>query len=120
MSKSILVIDDSVTMRSLIRRALQGAGFDVVEACDGIQGAEMLGRDDVSVAICDVNMPRMNGVEMLESLQPDGLNVPVLMLTTERRPDLMKRARDAGAKGWVIKPFDADQLIAAVRKLAEN
>jgi two-component system, chemotaxis family, chemotaxis protein CheY len=117
MSK-ILVIDDSPTVRQQVGLALTQAGYEVLEAVDGI---DAISKIDPSIAmlICDVNMPRMNGLEMLEKLRTDPRwsALPVVMLTTEGQPGLIERAKKAGAKGWIIKPFKADLLIAAVKRL---
>ena len=118
--KKILVIDDSATVRQQVSAALFGGGFTVVEATDGADGLVQLERNaDVAMVLCDVNMPRMNGIEMLETLQSrrGNLGVPILMLTTEAAPALVDRAKKAGAKGWIVKPFKAELLLGAVRKL---
>lgn len=116
--KKILVIDDSPTVRQQVGLALSQAGFQVLEAVDGM---DAIGKVDASVAmlICDVNMPRMNGLEMLEKLRADARwkTLPVVMLTTEGQPALIERAKKAGAKGWIIKPFKAELLVAAVQRL---
>jgi two-component system chemotaxis response regulator CheY len=116
--KKILVIDDSPTVRQQVGLALSQAGFQVVEAVDGV---DAIAKVDASVAmlICDVNMPRMNGLEMLEKLRTDARwkTLPVVMLTTEGQPGLIERAKKAGAKGWIIKPFKAELLVAAVQRL---
>jgi two-component system chemotaxis response regulator CheY len=116
--KKILVIDDSPTVRQQVGLALTQAGFQVIEAVDGVDG---IAKVDASVAmlICDVNMPRMNGLEMLEKLRTDARwkALPVVMLTTEGQPGLIDRAKKAGAKGWIIKPFKAELLVAAVQRL---
>ena len=94
--------------------------FQTLEACDGQQGAELLeSRDDIVLAICDINMPNMTGVEMLERVQGRLANpgVQILMLTTEGQPAMIKQARTLGAKGWIVKPFNPQQLLAAARKL---
>lgn len=118
MPKKIIVIDDSVTVRQQVGLALKQAGFDVIEAVDGEEGlATIKNTRDAAMAICDVNMPRMNGLEMLEALAGSGSQLPVLMLTTEGKPQLVERAKKSGAKGWIVKPFKADLLIAAVKKL---
>jgi two-component system chemotaxis response regulator CheY len=120
MSKKIIVIDDSQTIREQVTTTLRQAGFDVFEAVDGVDGAEVIERTlDASLVICDVNMPKKNGIELLESLSKDERSraIPVIMLTSEGRPQLIERARKAGAKGWLVKPVKADLLLAAVRKL---
>ncbi len=117
----ILIVDDSATVRQQISLTLSSAGFEVIEAQDGLAGAETIeSRTDLSLVICDVNMPRMNGLEMIERIHAGGTrpNLPIVMLTTEGQPALIKRAKEAGAKGWIVKPFKAEQLIAAARKLA--
>jgi two-component system chemotaxis response regulator CheY len=120
MSKKILVVDDSLTVRQQVSQALTQAGFSVVEAADGAEGLAQVERHgDLAMVLCDVNMPRMNGIEMLESMKADGGHkaLHVLMLTTEAAPALVDRAKKAGAKGWIVKPFKAELLVGAVRKL---
>ena len=118
MAKKIIVIDDSPTVRQQVGMALKQAGFDVVEATDGEEGLSTIRNvKDAAMAICDVNMPRMNGLEMLEALARTGSVLPVLMLTTEGQPQLVERAKKSGAKGWIVKPFKAELLVAAVKKL---
>lgn len=120
MQKKILIIDDSSTVRQQVRVALATAGFEVIEAADGVEAADIIAeRKDVDAVLCDVNMPRMGGLEMLELVQAKGqLNgVPVVMLTTEGQPALVQRAKQAGARGWIVKPFKPEQLVATMRKL---
>jgi two-component system chemotaxis response regulator CheY len=120
MSKKILVVDDSANVRQQVRMALNHSGFQVVEAVDGVDGKAVLDRrNDISLVICDVNMPEMCGIDMLEALraQPEHSDLPVVMLTTEGQPASILRARKAGADGWIIKPFKADFLVATVHKL---
>lgn len=119
MSRRILVVDDSPTVRQQVAAALTQGGYVVVEACDG---ADAISKLDATIAlvVSDVNMPGTNGLEMLEKIkrEPRWAALPVLMLTTEGQPALLDRAKKAGAKGWIVKPFKADLLLAAVRKLA--
>lgn len=120
MSQKILVVDDSASVRQQVTAALGQAGFSVVEAVDGLDGlSKVAAQSDFAAIISDVNMPRMNGLEMIEKLKTSGArgDMPILMLTTEGQPALMQRAKQAGAKGWIIKPFKAEMLVAAVRKL---
>jgi two-component system chemotaxis response regulator CheY len=120
MLKKVLVVDDSATVRQQVRAALNAMEFDVVEAADGTEGAEAIERiQDLAAVICDVNMPRMNGLEMLEAVKkdPKHLLLPIVMLTTEGQHELVQRAKAAGAKGWIVKPFKPDMLLAAIRKL---
>ena len=116
MTSKVMVIDDSMMVRKQVGMALTTAGFAVVEACDGADALEKLATHaDVALVICDVNMPRMNGLEFLERVRA---GLPVMMLTTEGQPELIQRAKALGAKGWLVKPFKPDLLVAAARKLA--
>jgi two-component system chemotaxis response regulator CheY len=119
MGATVLVIDDSQMVRHEVRTALSGAGFSIVEAQDGIDALQKLGATDVNLVVCDINMPRMNGIDFLEQMKKDarGTRVPVVMLTTEGQPELISRAKALGAKGWIVKPFKPDLLVAAARKL---
>jgi two-component system chemotaxis response regulator CheY len=121
MGKNILIVDDSATVRQQVGTALRQAGFNVIEANDGQEGLEKIKTSsDISLVVSDVNMPRMNGIEMVEAARstPQGANLPIIMLTTEGQPEMIQRAKAAGAKGWIIKPFKAELLLAAVNKLA--
>ena len=120
MAKKILIVDDSRTIRQQVSFTLKKGGYDVVEAEDGLQGIEKLKSEpDIAMVISDVNMPNMGGLEMLESIQKNSVTtVPIIMLTTEGSGELISRAKAAGAKGWLVKPFEPDQLIAAVAQLA--
>jgi two-component system chemotaxis response regulator CheY len=120
MSAKVLIIDDSMMVRAQVGRALTGAGFSIIEAVDGIDGLQKLNASpDTRLIVCDVNMPRMNGIEFLENIrkQPSTAGVPVVMLTTEGQPELVQRAKALGAKGWIVKPFKPDLLVAAAKKL---
>ena len=120
MDKKILIIDDSATIRQQVRNALVGAGFEIVEAADGVEGLEVITeRNDLAAVLCDVNMPRMGGLQMLELVKAKGRleTLPVVMLTTEGQPKLVQQAKAVGARAWIVKPFKADQLVATMRKL---
>jgi|SRR5687768_10094071 len=118
MSKKILIVDDSATVRQQVRAALEQVGFIVTEAVDGQDAVQKMSGGFNGI-VCDVNMPRMNGVEFVEVVkkQPEHASLPILMLTTEGSPELIRRAKAAGAKGWIVKPFKPDQLVAAMQKL---
>ena len=119
--KIVLIVDDSLTVRQQISLTLKSAGYQIVEACDGREGVDALrAHAEIAMVLCDINMPRMNGLEFLEAIKGDaaGLPLPVIMLTTEGSPDLITRAKRAGAKGWIVKPFQTDLLLAAVRRIA--
>ncbi len=118
--KRILVVDDSAAVRQQVAIVLSEAGFEVVEAGDGVDGASVIATDrGIAMVICDVNMPRMNGLDMVTQVkkEPQNSALPIVMLTTEGQPAMIKQAKDAGAKGWIVKPFKADQLVATVKKL---
>jgi two-component system chemotaxis response regulator CheY len=123
MAKRILIIDDSASVRRQVSGVLGPAGFLVLEAADGIDGAERIRKDaELALVICDVNMPRMNGLDMLESLKLEiaERHLPVVMLTTEGQPEAMARAKKSGAKGWIVKPFKEHLLLGAVQKLTQS
>ena len=121
MPKKIIVIDDSHTIRKQVSIVLSEAGYEVIEADDGLEGVKAIrANPGASLAICDVNMPNLGGLEMLDSLRTGSATVdfPVVMLTTEGRPDLIERAKSSGAKGWIVKPFKPNMLLAVVKKIA--
>lgn len=121
MARKIIVIDDSRTARRQIRNALTDAGYEVVEAIDGQDGFEKIQQNpDAMAIICDMNMPKMSGLEVLRATKSEAgrVELPFLMLTTETQAELVQQAKLSGAKGWVIKPFKPEILIAAVNRLA--
>ena len=116
----VMVVDDSASVRQQVGMALSQAGFEITEAVDGLDAVSKLASiPGIRMIISDVNMPRMNGLEMLEKIKADGKHptLPILILTTEGQPALVQRAKAAGAKGWIVKPFKAELLVAAVKKL---
>ena len=121
MAKKVLIVDDSVTIRKQVRAALTPMACEIFEAVDGAGGLRVIAGDlELALVLCDVNMPRMGGLEMLERVSETGRldTLPIVMLTTEGQPALMQRAKSAGAKGWIVKPFKPELLVATVRKLA--
>ena len=120
MSKVILTVDDSRTMRDMLRLALTEAGYEVVQAEDGIHGLEMLEGGTPDVIVTDINMPRMDGFGFIENVRSDARHraIPILVLTTESDAEKKDRARRAGATGWIVKPFDPVRLVDAVRRVA--
>ena len=119
--KRVLVVDDSDTVRQQVRQALEPAGYEVIEAIDGLDGlAKLRTLTDLALVLSDVNMPNMNGLEMITNAQTEGLTAPIIMLTSEGQPSLIRRAREAGAKGWSVKPFKVDRLLAAITKITSR
>lgn len=118
MTEKILVVDDSDTVRRQVRAALLAGGFGVIEAADGAEALAHLNTfKDIVAVICDINMPTMNGLQLLEQLPIRSRHIPFVMLTTDVEPTHLRRARSQGARGWLIKPFTPDQLVAAMWKL---
>ena len=119
--KTVLIVDDSSTVRQQVSMTLKAAGYNMVEACNGREGIEVM-RSGIAIAmvICDVNMPVANGLEFLETIKGEAAAppVPVVMLTTDGSPELIARAKRAGARGWIVKPFQTDLLLSAVRRIA--
>jgi two-component system chemotaxis response regulator CheY len=119
MAKTILVVDDSESVRKLVSIALMGAGYTVIEAVDGKDGLSKLSANKVNMIVSDVNMPIMDGITMLIEIKklPMHKFTPILMLTTEAGADMKARGQAAGAKAWLVKPFQPAVLISAVSKL---
>ncbi len=120
MTKTVLTIDDSRTMREMLNLALAQAGYRVIQAVDGVEGLEVLEAEGADVVITDINMPRMDGFGVIEGVRanPSHRATPILVLTTESDAVKKERARKAGATGWIVKPFNPDKLIDAVRRVA--
>ena len=123
MAKTILVVDDSGTVRQQVSMALKQAGFAIVEAADGQEAlAAIESNRAIDMVVCDVNMPVLNGLEMVEQVKrnPANKSLPILMLTTEGQPSMISRAKEAGAAGWIVKPFDATQLVQTAKHLTKT
>ncbi|MFN3890859.1 MAG: response regulator [Beijerinckiaceae bacterium] len=116
----ILIVDDSRTMRDMLIRALTEGGFAVTQASDGQEALEVLDESNFDLIITDINMPRLDGFGLIESIRKDNRHrfTPVVVLTTESAADKKQKARDAGASGWIVKPFEPNKLIDVVRRLA--
>jgi len=119
MTKTVLTIDDSRAIRDMVSATLSGAGYRVIEAENGSEGLKQLRADQVALVIVDLNMPVMNGFDFILHARkdPKGAGVPIIMLTTETKPEMKAQGKAAGATGWLNKPFDADMLISVARKL---
>ncbi|MDO9104783.1 MAG: response regulator [Methylovulum sp.] len=122
MAKTILIVDDSASFRRVEVMTLSGAGYEVIEACDGLDALNKLnqiGAKKVHLIICDVNMPNMGGIEFVTEVKqnPKFKFTPVMMLTTEDSDTIKQEGRAAGAKAWMVKPFKSEQMLNAVAKL---
>ncbi|MDG1281426.1 MAG: response regulator [Pseudorhodobacter sp.] len=120
MSVKILAIDDSRTIREMLREALTSAGFVVDLAVDGLDGLDRVRVFSPDVVITDINMPRMNGFEFITAVRKNikKTALPILVLTTESAQDLKEKARAAGATAWIVKPFDGDRLVSAIKRVS--
>jgi two-component system, chemotaxis family, chemotaxis protein CheY len=119
MGKRILTVDDSSTMRQMIAFTLKGADFEVIEAGDGVEALEVAPGKQVSLVITDVNMPRMDGLTLVQRLRalPEFRFTPILVLTTESGGDMKQKGKEAGATGWIVKPFSPEKLLDVVNKV---
>lgn len=119
MTASILTVDDSSSLRMAIRIALNGAGYDVSEAVDGLDGLNKAKAAKFDMIIADLNMPNMNGLDMIREIRklPIQLGTPIIFLTTESDEAIKQEARAAGATGWLVKPFVPDQLLRIAAKV---
>ena len=119
MGKTVLVVDDSTSFRQVVGIALKGAGYDVLEACDGKDALSKLDGRKINLIVSDVNMPNMDGITFVKSAKqlPAYKFTPVIMLTTEAGDSKKAEGQAAGAKAWVVKPFQPAQMLAAVSKL---
>jgi two-component system chemotaxis response regulator CheY len=120
MSKRILTVDDSRMMREMLLLVLREAGFDVVQAEDGEHGLEVLDANGADVIITDINMPKLDGFGFIERVRAGDHHraTPILVLSTESEAAKKARAREAGATGWIVKPFDAAKLVDAIRRVS--
>lgn len=119
MSKTILAVDDSASIRQMVSFTLKSAGYNVVEAVDGMDGLDKAKSKTVNLVLTDQNMPRMDGLTLIKNLRalPQYASTPILMLTTESSDAMKTQGRAAGATGWLVKPFDPQKLIEVVRKV---
>lgn len=119
MPNVILAVDDSPSMRQMVGQTLRAAGYDVIEAADGVEALELAKGRVVDVVITDVNMPNMDGITLVAQLRalPSYRLVPLLLLTTESSPERKAQGKQAGATGWMVKPFNPDQLLATLARV---
>jgi two-component system chemotaxis response regulator CheY len=114
MGKRIMTVDDSSVVRQILRKTLSEAGYDVIEAIDGVDALEKISKDPVDMVVTDLNMPNMIGVELIKNIrrQPGNRFLPIVMLTTESQQHVKDEGKRAGASGWIVKPFRPEQLLA--------
>ena len=119
MSKTILTVDDSASVRQMVAFTLNTVGYQVVEAMDGQEAVDKLTTQEVHMLITDLNMPNMNGIDLIQWVRKDTKNkyIPVVMLTTESHREAKEAGKAAGATGWIVKPFNPEQLVAVVKKV---
>jgi two-component system chemotaxis response regulator CheY len=119
LAKTVLVVDDSIGMRQIVTFTLKSGGYDVIEGVDGVDALAKLTGQKIHLIICDVNMPNMDGISFVKEVKKmdDYKFVPIIMLTTESEVKRKLEGHAAGARAWVVKPFQPDQILAAVSKL---
>ena len=119
MSKTILAVDDSASIRQMVSFTLRGAGYEVTEAVDGQDAFDKAKQRTFNLVLTDINMPRMDGIKLLESLRTVSQYraIPILMLTTESTDEMKAKGRSAGATGWLVKPFNPESLLAVIKKV---
>ncbi len=115
----VLTVDDSPTILSMLRHALNEAGFEVVQAEDGQKGLDAMRDEEFDVVITDINMPVMGGIEFIKNVRASGANksLPILILTTESSQEKRDQGREAGGTGWIVKPFDPQKLISVIHRV---
>jgi two-component system, chemotaxis family, chemotaxis protein CheY len=118
MAKRIMTVDDSATVRQMLSYTLEDAGYDILEAVDGVDALHKLTTGErVDMLITDLNMPNMDGIELIRSVRKNAANrfIPIIMLTTEAQESKRQEGKTAGASGWIVKPFKPQQVLAVVR-----
>ena len=119
MAKTVLAVDDSGSIRSMVAFSLKSAGYQVIEAVDGKDGLEKAKKNRADLVLTDQNMPNMDGLTLIKTLRslPEYKTVPILVLTTEAGETMKAQGRAAGATGWLVKPFDPQKLLEVVKKV---
>ncbi len=112
-----MVVDDSATVRQVLQMTLIQAGYEVIEAVDGENAIELFQNNKIDMLMTDLNMPNMNGIDLIKQIRQNKDNrfMPIVMLTTESQPERKKEGKDAGASGWLTKPFKPEQLLSIVK-----
>ncbi|EPG65816.1 response regulator [Leptospira wolffii] len=119
MGTKVLAVDDSATMRSLVQQTLGMGGYDVILASDGKDGIEKFGTETVDLVITDINMPVMDGITFIRELRKRDQNIPILTLTTESEDGMKQKGAEAGANGWIIKPFRPAQFLDIIKQVLQ-
>ncbi len=116
---TVLVVDDSATVRRMVKETLENAGFHVLTARDGVEALDIAKGKSPDLVLTDLHMPRMDGIALVKALrqEPTCRYIPILVLTTESSPEFKVKGREAGATGWLIKPFDPLRLVATIKKV---
>ena len=119
MNKRVMTVDDSASVRQMVSFTLKDAGYDVVEAVDGVDALEKLGDAPVDMVIADINMPNIDGIELVRKVRedPNSKFTPIILLTTESKMDKKEEGKAAGATGWIVKPFKPEPLVSTVKKV---
>lgn len=119
MKKTIMTVDDSASVRLMVKFTLAELGFDIVEAVDGSDALRKLEKKPVHMLITDINMPELDGISLVKKVREIAAYrfIPIIVLTTESHDDKKREGKKAGATGWIVKPFRPDQLVAVVRKV---
>jgi two-component system chemotaxis response regulator CheY len=117
--KTIMTVDDSASLRQMVSLVLRGAGYEVIEALDGVDALAKLKNQELHLFVTDINMPKMDGLEFTRQVRaiPEFKFVPIVLLTTESHPEKKQEGKAAGATAWIVKPFKPDQLLAVVKKV---
>jgi two-component system, chemotaxis family, chemotaxis protein CheY len=115
----VLAVDDSISMRQMITVTLKSAGYDVIQASGGVEALALAKTREIDLVLTDINMPNMDGLSLIRALraQPKFRFTPILTLTTESAVDMKQKGKAAGATGWIVKPFNPDQLLALLKKV---
>ncbi len=117
--KTVMTVDDSASLRQMVSVVLRGGGYDVIEAVDGVDALSKLKGQELDLFLTDVNMPKMDGLQLTRQLRTllQYKFVPIILLTSESRPEKKQEGKAAGATAWIVKPFDPDQLLTVVKKV---
>ncbi len=119
MAKKIMTVDDSASVRQMVSFTLREDGYEVIEACDGVDALSKMENTTLNMIVTDLNMPNMDGIELIKKVRAGSANkfVPIILLTTESQESKKQEGKSAGATGWIVKPFKPEQLLAVIKKV---